>query len=114
MAAECSVDEEGPDVWMELAAEYAAEDNASNKPVLKSAAAVRTSVVNPFVPFISHDCPNPYTRQVMNVGCLQRLSTIIESDICDDISESRPKEVQDQLGGFYIKRDCKNAEEQLK
>lgn len=114
LAAEYSVDEGGPDVWMELVAEYAAKDNASNKPVLKSAAAVRTSVVNSFVPFVSNDCLNPYTREVMNVACLQQLPTISESDIRDDISNSRPKEVQNRLDRFCITRDCEKAEEQLK
>lgn len=114
LAAEYSGDEGGPDVWMELVAEYAAEDNASNKPELKNAAAVRTSVLNSFVPFVSHDCPNPYTGQVMSVACLQQLPTISESDICDDISNSSPKEVQDLLDRFYIKRDCRKTEEQLK
>ena len=39
---------EGPDVWIELAAEYAAEDKDANKPVHANTAAVQSSVVNSY------------------------------------------------------------------
>ena len=141
LAAEYSPEEEGADVWMELAAEYAAEKKVAMKSVLKNAPAVRSSVVNSFVPCVSHDCPNPTARKVLNVARPTQLPTITYihepsphrseqvnfvkerpstapsrkcSEIREDISNTRPKEVQDRLDLFRTKLNCKKAEEQPK
>ena len=131
---------EGPDVWIELAAEYAADKDA-NKPLHGNTAAVQSSVVNSCVPYVSHNCPNPNARKVMNVDHPTRLPALTEccepsprrceqtflvqerpltaprrqwSEIRNEISNSRPKDVQDRLDRFRTKRGCKKAEEQPK
>ena len=141
LAAEYSPAEECSDVWMELAAEYTAEKKVAKKSVLENAPAIRSSVVNSVVPCVSRDCPNQNARKVLNVARPTQLPTITYihepsphrseqvifvkerpstapsrkcSEIREDISNTRPKQVQDRLDLFRIKRNCKKAQEQPK